>query len=303
MLDEEKIRLMTRISIYEKEQEHDELVLSHYYREDYVRYGCLRTLVVATLTYWSVVAMYVLYRFQELLREINSMDYFDVIKKLMLGYMGFVAILYVFGFVVYHIRFQMAKKGLIEYNRNLKRYLRWEERNESRQEIEGGFVKISGEIGGDDPEIKAEESLDNKSENKSENNTENNTENNSEDQQENKTDDAAGAASETSSETGAEVKADEAAENAEAGPEAVVLPGNEIESEIESETESADDPAVEAEKALEEKALEEKTLEEITEVQTEEKAAEAEQILNPLDNMIKASETPDASAEEESKNE
>ena len=83
MLDEEKIRLMTRISIYEKEQEHDELVLSHYYREDYVRYGCLRTLVVATLTYWSVVAMYILYRFQELLREINTMDYFDIIGKLM----------------------------------------------------------------------------------------------------------------------------------------------------------------------------------------------------------------------------
>ena len=162
MLDEEKIRLMTRISIYEKEQEHDELVLSHYYREDYVRYGCLRTLVVATLTYWSVVAMYVLYRFQELLREINSMDYFDVIKKLMLGYMGFVAILYVFGFVVYHIRFQLAKKGLIEYNRNLKRYLRWEERNESRQEIEGGFVRISGEIGGDDPEINVEDKQENK---------------------------------------------------------------------------------------------------------------------------------------------
>lgn len=150
MLDEEKIRLMTQISIYEKEQEHDELVLSHYFREDYVRYGCLRTLVVATLTYWSVVAMYILYRFQELLREINTMDYFDIIGKLMFGYLGFAVILYIYAFVVYHIRFQLAKKGLIRYNRNLKRFLKWEERHASRQEIETGIVQVKDGIGGEE---------------------------------------------------------------------------------------------------------------------------------------------------------
>ena len=150
MLDEEKIRLMTQISIYEKEQEHDELVLSHYFREDYVRYGCLRTLIVATLTYWSVVAMYILYRFQELLREINTMDYFDIIGKLMFGYLGFAVILYIYAFVVYHIRFQLAKKGLIRYNRNLKRFLKWEERHASRQEIETGIVQVKDGIGGEE---------------------------------------------------------------------------------------------------------------------------------------------------------
>ncbi len=158
MLDEEKIRLMTKISIYEKQHESDDLVLSHYYREDYVRYGCLRTLVVSTITYWSVVAMYVFYRYQELMLEINKMDYFSVIMKLMIGYMGFSLILYIFGFVVYHIRFQLAKKGLINYNRNLKRYLRWEEKQERKREIRRGTVKISRNIGGDGyPDFEEEE--------------------------------------------------------------------------------------------------------------------------------------------------
>lgn len=155
-LDEEKIRLMTRITIYEKEHENDELVLSHYYREDYVRYGCIRTIIVATITYWSAVAMYILYRFQELLKEINSMDYFDVIGKLMLGYVGFLAVLYIFAFFVYHIRFQMAKRGLIEYNRNLKLYLKWEEKNEGRQNIASGVIRVSRNIGGDDMDLEPE---------------------------------------------------------------------------------------------------------------------------------------------------
>ncbi|MBR3537473.1 MAG: hypothetical protein IKN79_00175, partial [Eubacterium sp.] len=67
MPDEEKIRLMTRITMYEKQHE-DDIVLSHYYREDYVRYGCIRTIIVATITYWSIVAMYILYKFQDIIR-------------------------------------------------------------------------------------------------------------------------------------------------------------------------------------------------------------------------------------------
>ena len=80
--------------------------------------------------------------------------------------MGFVAILYVFGFVVYHIRFQLAKKGLIEYNRNLKRLIQMAE----DEEYEDGptqaidfetemdpekpkAIRVSQSIGGDDPAL------------------------------------------------------------------------------------------------------------------------------------------------------
>ena len=47
MLDEEKIKLMTKVTIYEKHQEMGDMILSRYYREDYVQYGCLKTLVGA----------------------------------------------------------------------------------------------------------------------------------------------------------------------------------------------------------------------------------------------------------------
>ena len=149
MLNFEKIRLMTRITMYEKQHE-DDIVLSHYYREDYVRYGCIRTIIVATITYWSIVAMYILYKFQDIIRDINTMDYFSVIGKLMFGYLGFCAIMYIFGFVVYHIRFQLAKKGLIEYNRNLKKYLKYLDREEALEQLQTGTIKVRTEIGGGD---------------------------------------------------------------------------------------------------------------------------------------------------------
>ena len=151
MLDEEKIRLMTQVSIYEKNEEFGSLVLARYYREDYVRLGCIKTILVATVTYWLIVAVYVFYRFEEILREINNMDYFSVIGKLMLGYVGFAAIMFTFAFLIYHIRYQTAKKGLIRYNRNLKKLIEMEEQDEYEQDVKEGLVRVSRSIGGDDP--------------------------------------------------------------------------------------------------------------------------------------------------------
>ncbi len=157
MLNEEKIRLMTRVTIYEKNEEFGSLVLARYYREDYVRLGCIRTVLVATVTYWLIVATYVFYRFETLLREINNMDYISVIGKLMLGYVIFAGIMYFLAFLIYHIRYQKAKRGLIEYNRNLKKLIKmaedeeYEDEPEPEEEEEKITIRVSNSIGGDDP--------------------------------------------------------------------------------------------------------------------------------------------------------
>ena len=153
MLNEEKIRLMTKISIYEKNEEYGDLVLAHYYREDYVRFGCIRAVLVATLTYWLTVAAYAFYQFENLLKEINNMDYFSVIGKLMLGYVGFLGVIYVLAFLIYNVRYQYAKKGLIAYNRNLKRLIEMAIRDEYVNEVKEVKVQVNKSIGGDDPEL------------------------------------------------------------------------------------------------------------------------------------------------------
>ncbi len=153
MLDEEKIRLMTQVSIYEKNEEFGSLVLARYYREDYVRLGCIKTVLVATVTYWLIVAVYVFYRFEEILREINNMDYFSVIGKLMLGYVGFAGIMFIMAFLIYHIRYQSAKKGLIRYNRNLKKLIEMEEQYEYVQAGSNENVRVNHSIGGDIPAL------------------------------------------------------------------------------------------------------------------------------------------------------
>lgn len=120
MLNEEKIKLMTRISIFEKHEKSRDLRTSKYFKEDYVRYGGLRTIIAATVCYWLIVMIYCYFNMQAILSKINDMDYFKVIGLLMSGYLLVVLILYVVGFFVYFGKYQAARKKLIVYNRDLK---------------------------------------------------------------------------------------------------------------------------------------------------------------------------------------
>ena len=49
MLNNRKVRLMTKLAIYEKEDGKEDIRLGRYYRGDYVRYQLLKTIVAVLL--------------------------------------------------------------------------------------------------------------------------------------------------------------------------------------------------------------------------------------------------------------
>ena len=149
MLDEEKIKLMTKISIYEKNEEHGELALSRYYKEDYVKYGCLKTIIVAAVCYWLVIVIYVLLNLETLMNEINSLDYFKIGKNLVVGCVIVMVVFYIYAFIVYNVKYTLAKPGLIQYNKDLKQLISLYDADEAREDVVTGRVKVYSEIGGE----------------------------------------------------------------------------------------------------------------------------------------------------------
>ncbi len=131
MIDEKKVSLMTKIAIYEKKEGNRNLQMSKFYRSDYIRYNVLKTLVAATVVYWAIVGAYVFLKFEELLAKINEIDYFNLMYKLLGGYVVFCVIYFFIGEFVYSYKFYKAKKGLVRYNVNLKKLI----------ELEGGKKK------------------------------------------------------------------------------------------------------------------------------------------------------------------
>ncbi|HBZ03727.1 MAG TPA: hypothetical protein DEO83_07970 [Lachnospiraceae bacterium] len=149
MLDKKKIKLMTRISIYEKNEDTNDLALSKFYKEDYAKYGCLKTLVATTVCYWLCIAVYILMNFEQVLNNLNTMDYFKTISRLMGGYIITMIVFYIYAFVVYNIKYIKAKKGIISYNRDLSRLIKLYEKQEAHDRVIKGKVKVYSDIGGD----------------------------------------------------------------------------------------------------------------------------------------------------------
>ena len=156
MPDKEKIRLMTKISIYEKHEDLGDLVLSKYYKEDYVKLGCLKTLVATTICYWLCIAVYVLINFEQILNDINTMDYVKVISRLMGGFFIAMVVFYIYAFIVYNYKYSKARKGLIGYNRTLTKLIKLYEKDEAHQQVVKGKVRVYSGIGGDMDELDAE---------------------------------------------------------------------------------------------------------------------------------------------------
>lgn len=60
MVNEEKVRLMTRLAMYEQSTGREDLEKGKYFKSDYVKYNCLKTLVSTTILYVVVVVVYIL---------------------------------------------------------------------------------------------------------------------------------------------------------------------------------------------------------------------------------------------------
>lgn len=121
MLNNHKIRLMTKLSIYEKEDGKEDIRLGRYYRVDYVRYQLLKTIVAVTFGYLILVFLTAVYNAEYLIAEAVKLDY-ATIGKTMLGI--YLILLLVFGgmaSVGYTIKYNMSRKKLARYYRMLRK--------------------------------------------------------------------------------------------------------------------------------------------------------------------------------------
>ncbi len=155
MIDENKVRLMTKIAIYEKKEENRNLIISKFYKSDYVRYNVLKTLIATTVAFWAIIGAYVFIKFDDLLAKVSDVDYFDVMYKLLGAYVFVCLGFFFFAQIVYSYRYSMAKPGLIKYNVNLKKLI--ESYGGKKKKKNKAPSKVVGTVVEDELELELEE--------------------------------------------------------------------------------------------------------------------------------------------------
>ena len=123
MLNEERIRLMTRMAAYEEREGRKDISISGYFRGDYISFQLLKSAIYATVGFALAVAMYVLYNIEKFLEEFYKMDILEFLKDIVSKYCLVLAIYLVISYFVYSYRYHKAKKHVKQYNQLLRALL------------------------------------------------------------------------------------------------------------------------------------------------------------------------------------
>ena len=72
MLNEERIRLMTRMACYEAGEGRKNVAIGNYFRGDYIGLQVIKSVISATIAYVILFAMFIFYDFEVLCRHLQD---------------------------------------------------------------------------------------------------------------------------------------------------------------------------------------------------------------------------------------
>lgn len=133
MLDNKKIKLMTKLAIYEKNEGKEDIRLSKYYKMDFLRYEVIKSAVSVTIAYLFILLIVAFYKSEYLIQNAVKLDYKAIGSKI-LGIYIILMTVYLFSTIVGNsFRFDSSRKRLFKYRKNLKRLRQYYRDEENEQ--------------------------------------------------------------------------------------------------------------------------------------------------------------------------
>ena len=126
MINEEgkkKIRLMTRIAIYEKTEGKKNEPVARYFRSDYIGLKILSSIISSTVVFLIVIGLYVLCNSETLMVDFYRIDLLEEARKIILVYIAFVTAYVSIVAVAFFVKYNKAVRYKRIFSRNLKKLL------------------------------------------------------------------------------------------------------------------------------------------------------------------------------------
>ena len=124
MVNEDRIKLMTRMAAYEKDEHKKNKKIVSFFKSDYISMQMLRSVISTTMAFAIMFGLYVLYDFEVFMKEIYKMDMFEFAKSVIIIYMIFLCIILVITYVVSLYQYNRALQSTKLYYANLKKLSR-----------------------------------------------------------------------------------------------------------------------------------------------------------------------------------
>ncbi len=120
MLNETRIKLMTRMASYEDNEAKKNTSVAKHFRSDYVSLQVIKAIICATIAYMIVFGAYIYYDFEGFMVNIYKIDLWEFAGKALKYYVIFTVSYCVLVYIAFTVRYSKAKKSLKHYFNTLK---------------------------------------------------------------------------------------------------------------------------------------------------------------------------------------
>lgn len=141
MLNEEKVKVMNKLAMYEKGEGRKYLPVSKYYRSDYIGLALIKNFFLVTIGYVLLMAGTAAYFGDYLMENIHKMDLITLGIYVLLGYVAALLVYSLLTYIQYSVKYHRAKKSVKQYYIELTRLEKMYEREEKKQ---SGRTKAGG---------------------------------------------------------------------------------------------------------------------------------------------------------------
>lgn len=120
MLNEERTKLMTKISILEEKTGKESLTIGNYYKSDYISFQMVRTFLATTVAFVLMLVLGVMYQVDFLMGNLHKVQLTLLAKEILVGFICYSIVMQVIAYGVYATRYYFAQKHLKVLKENVE---------------------------------------------------------------------------------------------------------------------------------------------------------------------------------------
>lgn len=119
MLNEERVKLMTRMAAYEQKQGQKDFKISAYFRKDYASWNMIWTLIWVTIGYIILLVFFGIIFAEKIMEHLSLRGMIVIAGGIIIGYLLLMVCYGIISSQLYKRRHDQARERVKRYNRDL----------------------------------------------------------------------------------------------------------------------------------------------------------------------------------------
>ena len=130
MVNEDRVKKLYKVAVYEQNEEKEHRQAGLYYRSDYIGKEVVKSFFTGTFAYLIIVLLWMMSNWSLVMYQINTLEITDTIVRILVLYVFFMAIYLFATAVIYYLRYKNSERKLNGYISDLKAVQKMFEREE-----------------------------------------------------------------------------------------------------------------------------------------------------------------------------